>query len=1221
MAVQLQELKKSMSRNIQAIMPLEEEKIAFSNYLIKYLTNLRIKFDESEEHQKGLLINFLNEAVFKYTNFINTNERADLAVFNGIKPDSTVGILVETKSTKNKNEMITTSDYNRKAFQEILSYYLKERIVNKNIEVKKCIITNGFSWFIIDSTEFEKYFIKNKKLVNEYDLWRTGKTSGTNTDFLYQNICKPAIDLAIENGIKITHFNLSEAIKNEKSGTMEIKKNTLTHLYRFFTPENLLKKEISTDSNKLNRNFYDELLYLMGLHEVKKNNQKVIQRLPEEQRQKGSFVENIINRLIIKDVFEEEAYDVAIQISVIWINRILFLKLLESQLVSFNNDQSYHFLTKEQLPTFEDVWELFFGVLAKRHESRLKNLKEKFSKLPYLNSSLFEEYELETTFIGIDSLKEESIDFFSKTVLKDENKKRKKGSTDILTYLFEFLNAYDFSTTIRNHRDSSNNLINASVLGLIFEKINGYKDGSYFTPGKITMYMSREAIRKTVIDKFNDQNGWKAQTLEDIKFYINNLEDAQKANTVINSLKICDPAVGSGHYLVSVLNELMVIKSELRILLDYQGKSLNSLNCKVVNDELIVEDMNGDNFVYIVNNAESYRIQKSLFNEKRNLIENCLFGVDINSNSVNICRLRLWIELLKNSYYEKNENSQRKELITLPNIDINIKTGNSLLYNIPLNTKVDDSRGKFLGFNAYSRLVSDYKNSNDKAIKKELTDKIQEIKSILRASFETPERNEVSRLRSQLNRINKMSFFEDKEEGKKRKLKIESTIRKLKQAERKLEESEKNPMWVNALEWRMEFPEILDAEGKFIGFDLIIMNPPYIYSSNEAFSKNEKKFFEKKYPMNNYQANTFGLFLELSFQLLKRGGHFSVIIPNSFLTVQQYRTMREFLLNNTGDLFILNSRDKIFEDASIDNCIISSTFKDPTRVTLAELEFGEINIIDDVLPSELDGSKVINISSIKENEFNHLIHSILEKFQKISKPLDPEYGVVKAGLKAYESGKGNPIQPVDKEEFNEWMNTKPYESTEPLDKTYLPYLGGKDVGRYYIAPYHQYIKYGENLAAPRNISIFSGDRIIIREISGQLPYTIISTFLHETAVNNQSAKTVVNLTANGYFLIGVLNSKVESFWAVMKFDMLQRKTFPRFTTSQMREFPIPNSTIEEQELLAKLVQHQLSLHHNKDTEEVMEEILKLDNQIDEFVMDLFQLSDEEKEVIRKFGEN
>ncbi|MFM9158065.1 MAG: hypothetical protein ACKOPK_09140, partial [Dolichospermum sp.] len=117
-----------------------------------------------------------------------------------------------------------------------------------------------------------------------------------------------------------------------------------------------------------------------------------------------------------------------------------------------------------------------------------------------------------------------------------------------LEYLFEFLNAYNFSSdTGEEIQEENKRLINAAVLGLIFEKINGYKDGSFFTPGFITMYMCRETIRKAVVQKFNDVQGWNCESIDDL---YDKIEDKKAANAIINSLKICDPAVGSGHFLV-----------------------------------------------------------------------------------------------------------------------------------------------------------------------------------------------------------------------------------------------------------------------------------------------------------------------------------------------------------------------------------------------------------------------------------------------------------------------------------------------------------------------------------------------------------------------------------------------------------------------------------------------------------------------------------------------
>lgn len=423
MTIQEIDLKHGMSKNIQAIMPVEEDKLTFESNLVKFLENLNAKPNESEEYQKNLLKEFFQKCL--PDNFINTNGRTDLVIYNGASPESTTGVLIECKSLTNKTEMVSKTNYNVKSFQEIIHYYLNEQLVKKNIEVKKCIITNGLEWFILEAKEVENHFMKNKILIDLYNKWRLNQLSSTNTDFLYKKVIAPAIDTAIENGLKIIQFNFLDTLKQSKK--IEIKKNNLTQLYRFFTPENLLNKEILIDSNKLNKGFYDELLYLMGLEEVTIENKNVIQRLPKDERQIGSFVENVIERLQLNEVSEEKQYEIAVQLTVIWINRILFLKLLESQLVAFNNDEKYLFLTKSSLSTFNEIYRLFFGVLAKKVNQRTSEMLEKFPQVPYLNSSLFEQSELELspTGIGIDQLREQQIEFYSKTVLKGKGRKRK----------------------------------------------------------------------------------------------------------------------------------------------------------------------------------------------------------------------------------------------------------------------------------------------------------------------------------------------------------------------------------------------------------------------------------------------------------------------------------------------------------------------------------------------------------------------------------------------------------------------------------------------------------------------------------------------------------------------------------------------------------------------------------------------------------------------------
>jgi adenine-specific DNA-methyltransferase len=222
---------------------------------------------------------------------------------------------------------------------------------------------------------------------------------------------------------------------------------------------------------------------------------------------------------------------------------------------------------------------LFFQVLARKYEDRNQDVKKAFEKVPYLNSSLFEPTEIEQVTLFISNLKDDkTIPVISSTVLKNDQGKKGTGNLTTLAYLFDFLNAYDFTSEGSEEiQEDNKSLINASVLGLIFEKINGYKDGSFFTPGFITMYMCRETIRKSVVQKFNETKKWNCSSIEELYDKIDG--DRKEANEIVNSIKICDPAVGSGHFLVSALNEMIAVKNDLKILQDRDRKAIKRISC------------------------------------------------------------------------------------------------------------------------------------------------------------------------------------------------------------------------------------------------------------------------------------------------------------------------------------------------------------------------------------------------------------------------------------------------------------------------------------------------------------------------------------------------------------------------------------------------------------------------------------------------------------------
>jgi len=920
--------KQALNKAFLKVKPNRDEIEKFKSQLTGLLD--QIDESESEEFHKNLVSDFLKKTYYEPNHFINIKGRNDLVIHNGKNSKTSVGIIIEVKKPGNKAEMLKQDNINVKAFQELLLYYLRERVIEKNIEIKYLIAANIYEWFIFDAAFFEKIFVQNKDLVKQFKDFESGRPAGKTTDFFYKEIAEPAI-AKIKAEIEFTFFDIREygQILQDKDRKDD---NKLIALFKVFSPEHLLKLPFINDSNSLDKGFYSELLHIIGLIETREKGKKLIERKQEGERNNGSLLENAIihidtldkiNRLEKNSSFgtsyQEKLFNVGLELTITWINRILFLKLLEAQLISYHKgNKSFSFLNIEKIQNFDDLNSLFFQVLACKTEDRNEDVKQIFSKVPYLNSSLFEPSELEHNTIFISNLKKEkNLPVLISTVLKDGKGKKRTGEIKTLEYLFEFLNAYDFASEgFEEIQEENKSLINASVLGLIFEKINGYKDGSFFTPGFITMYMCRETVRRAVVQKFNDQKSWKCRDIDDL---YDKIEDNTEANKIINSLKICDPAVGSGHFLVSALNEMIAIKSDLKILSDRTGRRLKEYQVEVVNDELIVTDEVGDFFKYNPGNKESRRIQETFFYEKQAIIENCLFGVDINPNSVKICRLRLWIELLKNAYYKAD-----RELETLPNIDNNIKCGNSLISRFDLDADLKMAlRKSKLKIDTYKNIFQTYRQTKSKEDKQSMEKLIYEIKNNFRSEIgaNDPKTKRLKKLDGELRvLVRQQPLFKesakDKEEKQNKKKKLEKEISKL---NAEIEEIKHNKIYENAFEWRFEFPEVLNDKGDFAGFDVVVGNPPY----GVKFSAIEKKYYKKHYSAVHVRTpESFNYFVYKAKLISNNNSFCSLIIPSSFLNQAEFKKSRELILKNTSLFLDVNLGDNVFDDVAAPTCVI-----------------------------------------------------------------------------------------------------------------------------------------------------------------------------------------------------------------------------------------------------------------------------------------------------------
>ncbi len=1053
--------RKSLNKAFLKVKPTRSEIESFKRNLILLLEGL--DESESEEHNKNDLGTFLRDTYYQSGYYINTKDRADLVIHNGADSKSNPGVLVEVKKPGNKAEMVRKDDLKAKAFYELILYYLRERITNGNLEIKHLIATNVFEWFIFDAVCFEKTFAQNKAFIKQFTDFEQGRLSGTSTDFFYNSIAQPFVQ-GIETEIPFTWFDLRDYDKPLRN-TEKTDDAKLISLFKVLSPEHLLKLPFVNDSNTLDKSFYSELLHIIGLNETKSGSKKIIERKKEGQRDPGSLIENTIVQLDTRDKISrlskpavygeshpERLFNVSLELVITWLNRILFLKLLEAQLIRYHKgDPDYRFLTCDRVDEYDDLDNLFFRVLAKKPEERDPDMARQFSRIPYLNSSLFEPTELEQVTIFISNLQDHDlIPILTSTVLKDSNGKRRTGKLPGLQYLFEFLDAYDFAGEgSEDIQEDNKTLINASVLGLIFEKINGYKDGSFFTPGFITMYMCRETIRRAVVQKFNEAKGWNCETLDQL---YDKIDDRQEANRIINGLRICDPAVGSGHFLVSALNEIIAIKSDLKVLSDRDGKRLKEYRVEVANDELVVTDEEGDLFEYLPGNNESQRIQEALFHEKRTLIENCLFGVDINPNSVKICRLRLWIELLKNAYYapppgplpNRGGGVENWELQTLPNIDINIKCGNSLISRYSLDADIRQALKKSKWtIDSYRLAVMTYRNATTKAEKRSMEKLIESIKSDFETEVAANDKRliQLRKLNGDLFNLTRQTnlFDQTKKEKDAWNKKVKELTTKIQKLEKELEEIKSNKIYENAFEWRFEFPEVLNDDGDFVGFDVVIGNPPYIRQEEII---NIKPYLQTNYRCFSGTADLYVYFVELGLEILRPKANFTFIFANKWMKTGYGMQLRDYLkmfnihtLLDFGDL-------PVFEEATTYPCIMNIS-KEPDSGSFLSLSLKTLSFPEGLLRFVENQASHLKTENLKSEGWILRDDSIQNLFNKIKSK----------GITLNEYTKGKIFRGVltglnEAFVIDESIRSRLIEEDPSSAEIIKPFLAGKDIKRY-----------------------------------------------------------------------------------------------------------------------------------------------------------------------------
>ncbi|WP_231229902.1 class I SAM-dependent DNA methyltransferase [Helicobacter pylori] len=1251
----------SLKDFIKKYNPQEPKKETIENFE-KEINSLleNAKRQNGEEFQKNEINSFLKNT---YGYECNTYEKVDSAIY----VDGKAWVLIEAKALNNRNEFPKDREnLISKAFCQMIFYFL-DAIKNNN-SLKHAIICNAHEFFLFDCKDLLNLFQNDKEITKLHKNCASNEGTDSKTKRFYSDL-EEYLKKDFKGELRYTYFNLSSYDPKEE----------LPLIYQVLSHEVLLKQKKTLDANTLNEDFYEELLYILGLEEQNEKG-KILIKPSRTQNSLSDALKKKYNNLDDEEVMA---------LLIAWNNRILFLRLLESLLISFKHFEK-PFLTIENFKDFNALNTLFFEVLAKKNNERSLEKEDKIlGKIPYLNSSLFDKTPLELKGHEIKWLDNKSLEIYPKSVLKEDEKYKNEKDLPLLKYLFEFLRVYDFTTTPEdikyNRNTSESRLINPSVLGLVFEKLNGYKEGSFYTPSFITSYMCSESITPIVLDKFNQKYNIECEDLKELENYLKNnyKEDERKEYLqLLLALRICDPAVGSGHFLVSALNEMVRIAYELGLIASLYRHSL-----RLENDEIIIHTPTGGIFNYTKAYSENdphHHIQKELFELKKSIIENCLFGVDINPNSCEITKLRLWIELLKYSYYIFEEGKNTNALETLPNIDINIKCGNSLIFNFPLNSKL--TIGQTLEFSKNLKAeIKEYKNSvmfykEGLGEKAKILQNIAKLKSLIINYF--IEQHQAKRhlkeslkafiseygdgifdistafgmemLKIARHKDNNYKFVPTLTKKQPSPIGVEANklLIKIKECYETIENLKNS----KTLEWCFEFPEVLDDEGDFLGFDCIIGNPPYI---RQEQIKEIKPLLQKQYPnFYNSTADIYTYFFALSYLLLKERGFNAFITSNKYARAKYGAKLRELLLKKTTIVSYMELNTlKVFESATVDTSIVSFIKQEPPKES--DFKYYEPTPDD---KSDLKSTHSLRMrqNALSTESFIFADATLLDlrdKMESVGTPLKDwdiqiYRGILTGANEAF-------IIPTEKREeiLNACKTQEERKRTETLIK---PILRGKDIKRYSYEWAGEWVinthnGYTSNLKfkiPPIDIEKYPAlkshldshwDTIATRSDQGDTPYHLrncayLEDFEKEKIVYGEIVQEPRFYLDNGecelgYFyaeatsfiltgehlryLLGMLHSKLITF-AFKTFYAgggLGESGY-RYKKAFIERLPIPKITPQNQKLAHKITDGAKAILEAKE-KDPKANTQKLEKEINALVYQLYNLTDAEIKIIEE----
>lgn len=764
------------------------------------------------------------------------------------------------------------------------------------------------------------------------------------------------------------------------------------------------------------------------------------------------------------------------------LGRIVFLYFLQKKGWLGAKDTSYKDGDKNFVKNFYEkagandafyaTWltKLFFETLNKiRPDDDFTMPDGEVVKIPYLNGGLFDK----------DSDKYDFLTFPS----------------DLFTNLFNFFDQYNF-TIFESSPDDHTIAVDPEMLGHIFENLlEDNKDkGAFYTPKEIVQYMTQESLIEYLHTEIPDIDRDELESFVKDKEGNLDAEFKKQIDHKLDVVKICDPAIGSGAFPMGLLQDIFSMK------------------------EHIAYDLGDKNW--------------SPATVKENIIQNSIYGVDIERGAVDIARLRFWLSLIIDEEMPR----------ALPNLDYKIVVGDSLV------SKFDDT---------VIEIDWDKKGSVGSADKivKDLQNGLLNISEKQKVFFESKDNEEKLKLKTQIRElkldvlINQLSYnkasylnknqkvanmgFGLKPSEKKKNLEIDLKIAEFDKTLNKLKRlKESSTQSFNHFDWKLDFPEVLNPlVKKEWGFDIVIGNPPYVNIANIK-DKEYRDLLRSKYITIKNKSDLYSVFIERSYELTMKYGVVCFIFPKTWMGTDSFSKFRDFITNNYKVIKIVNLGYGIFENATV-STLITLFSKDPVsenNILLYELKKDNIGKFNYVMKNHH-----LTYKQIKSTPYNLYSFTKPFKFSVKTKKLD-DYIEFSLGVKT--------------------SNDKKFILDHKKDDSTFHLLRGKNIRRYEHDQPVEYIWYQPELmmrkkgAGPRRKEYFLTPKILIQGICNgvlRCSYDSNNIFVND--------KVHIAFNPNTYsleFILAILNSKLMSYVSRSMFgDYLEIKI------NQLKLLPIP----------------------------------------------------------------